>query len=281
MAAQAPGGKQAELSFAMAATDGGGGVETGAQRGAEPAPWLDAAGLCFNPNPTVNVLPLMAGQHCVVIDNVLANPQGLLDWAAAQRYTPPSYPYPGLVCDVPQALSASVADHFALHVRKHLGARRTLDLAVRLSLVTTPPAELAPVQWLCHRDRYEIQRPEILYAASVLYLFHDPALGGTRFYAPRQSIAQTEKLVADSQLLNAHDFTERYGWQPGYMAGSNAYFEMVAQVPAAWNRVIFYDGGLFHSAAVGDPARMSDHPERGRLTLNSFITCRKSAAAAH
>lgn len=262
----------------MTMNEGGRSVETDLQVSREPAPWLDAAGFCFNPNPTVNVLPLMPGQHCVVIDDVLAHPEGLLAWARAQPYTPPRYPYPGLVCDVPSALARSVADHFALHVRKHLGARRTLDLAVRLSMVTTPPAELAPVQWLCHRDRYEIERPEILYAASVLYLFRDPALGGTRFYAPRLSKAKTEKLVADSQFLNAHDFTERYGWQPGYMAGSNAYFEMVAEVPAAWNRVIFYDGGLFHSAAVGDPLQLSADPARGRLTLNTFITCRKVAA---
>jgi hypothetical protein len=244
----------------------------------ESAPWLDAAGRCFNPNPTVNVLPLPGGQHCVVIDDALASPEGLLAWACAQPYRPPLYPYPGVVCDVPGALADRVADHFAQHVRKPLGARRTLDVSVRLSMVATPPAELAPVQWLCHRDRYEVERPEILYAASVLYLFRDPALGGTCFYAPRQSMAATESLVADSQRLNAQDFTARYGVQPGYMAGSNDYFERVAQVPAAWNRLVCYDGSLFHSAAVGDPGRMSADPAAGRLTLNSFITCRRTAA---
>ncbi len=245
--------------------------------GAGSAPWLDAAGCCFNPHPTVNVLPLPGGQHCVVIDDALANPEGLLAWACTQHYAPPSYPYPGLVCDVPGALTERVADHWAQHVRKPLGARRTLDLSVRLSMVTTPPAELAPVQWLCHRDRYEVERPEILYAASVLYLFRDPALGGTRFYVPRQSASKTERLVADSQGLSAQDFTVRYGLQPGYMAGSNDYFDMVAEVPAAWNRLICYDGGLFHSAAVGDPDRLSADPAAGRLTLNSFITCRRTA----
>jgi hypothetical protein len=84
-------------------------------------------------------------------------------------------------------------------------------------------------------------------------------------------------VVADSQALDAQAFSARYGWQPGYMNGSNDHFERVAQVPAAWNRMIFYNGGLFHSADVAEPARMRADALRGRLTLNSFITCRKSA----
>ncbi len=43
--------------------------------------WLDSAGRCFNPNPRVSVLPLTAGQVCVVVDEVLANPDGLVAWA--------------------------------------------------------------------------------------------------------------------------------------------------------------------------------------------------------
>jgi hypothetical protein len=79
-------------------------------------------------------------------------------------------------------------------------------------------------------------------------------------------------------LLDAREFGARYGLQPGYMASSNAYFERVAQVSAAWNRVIFYDGGLFHSADVDQPGLLSRDPARGRLTLNSFFTCKRNAA---
>jgi hypothetical protein len=61
------------------------------------------------------------------------------------------------------------------------------------------------------------------------------------------------------------------------MAGSNAYFERIAQVPATWNRAIFYDGGLFHSADVDQPVLLSSDPLRGRLTLNSFFTCSRKA----
>ena len=238
--------------------------------------WLDGAGRLFNPDPRVSAVPIVPGRDCVVIDDALADPEGLRAWALQQRYLPPAYPYPGHVCDAPREVSARLADFFALHVRRHLGARRTVELTVRLSVIDTPPAQLAPIQWLCHRDRLAHGRNDVLFAACVLYLFRDPALGGTSFYAPRLSPARTEQIVVDSQVLSAHEFGQRYGLKPGYMLGSNEYFEHVAQVPAAWNRVVFYDGGLFHSADV-DPGRLDADPQHGRLTLNSFITCRRNA----
>ena len=244
---------------------------------ASTTPWLDAGGHFFNPAPRLQLLQTGAGGVCVVVDDALANPQGMREWAAARPFLAPAgYPYPGHVCDVPADMQSRLADFFARHVRPHLGVRRTLDLALRLSVVDTPAAQLAPVQWLCHRDRLPDIGSGLLFAASVLYLFDDPALGGTSFYAPRQSAAQTELIVADSQRLAADDFSARYALQPGYMAGSNAYFERTAQVAAAWNRLIFYDGSGFHSADV-DPARLRADPLKGRLTLNSFITCRRLA----
>jgi hypothetical protein len=240
-------------------------------------PWLDAAGRFFNPAARLSVVPTGSGGLCVVVDEALANPQGVRHWAAGQTYLAPvGYPYPGHVADVPGEMNARIADFFSRHVRAHLGVRRALNLSARLSVIDTPPGQLAPVQWLCHRDRLVEQGSDLLFAASVLYLFDDPGLGGTSFYAPRQSIAATEQLVADSQQLQAHDFGERYALQPAYMAGSNAYFERTAQVAAAWNRLIFYDGSAFHSADV-DATRLWSDPLRGRLTLNSFITGRRAS----
>ncbi len=239
-------------------------------------PWLDAQGRFFNPAARVQVVAIGAGRTCVVVDEALANPEGVRLWAATQNFLPPAgYPYPGHVCDVPGEINARIADFFSQHVRSHLGVRRALELSVRLSVIDTPPEQLAPVQWMCHRDRLVEQGSDLLFVATVLYLFHDPGLGGTSFYAPRQSIAQTDQLVTDSQLLAAHDFGARYALLPAYMAGSNAYFERTAQVPAAWNRLIFYDGSEFHSADV-NPARLVPDPLQGRLTLNSFITCRRT-----
>ena len=39
-----------------------------------------------------------------------------------------------------------------------------------------------------------------------------------------------------------------------------------------WNRLIFYDGDVFHSGDIRAPERLSDDPAVGRLTLNGFFT---------
>ena len=239
--------------------------------------WDDVEHRFFNPAPTISSVSLPGGQQVVVVDDMLLDPDGLVAWARGQAFEPPAgYPYPGVVSGGPQGLSERFADHFAQHARTRLQARRTLAHDVRLSMVTTPPAELDPRQWQCHRDRVSTD-PATLYVASVLYLFRDPALGGTSFYVPRQSPAATDRIQYDSQTLAADAFSARYGLEAGYMDGSNAYFECVARVPAAWNRMILYDAGFFHSGDIGRPDLLTQDPATGRLTLNCFFTCRRQA----
>jgi hypothetical protein len=239
--------------------------------------WDDGNGRFFNAAPTISTVPLPDGGKVLVIDDVLLDPVGLVDWAGRQTFGRPRYSfYPGLIAGPPSGLAARFADLFAQRARTQLGARRTLSHEMRLSMVTTPPAQLDPRQWQCHRD--EVSRdPAIMFVASVLYLFHDATLGGTSFYVPRQSPADTDAIVNDSATLDAQQFTARYGLTAGYMDGSNAYFDCVARVPAAWNRMILYDAGFFHSGDIGRPDRLTTDPATGRLTLNGFFTCRRQA----
>lgn len=240
--------------------------------------WLDAAGHCFNPKPLVSVVQIARDQVCVVVDDALTRPVGLIEWAAERSFElPGGHAYPGLVLEAPETLRRRVADQFMYHARSHLGARRTLESFVRLSLATLPPTLLEPAQWQCHRDRLAAEPDRVIYAAMVLYLFRNPALGGTSFYMPRRPGSETDRMIADSQNLGAEEFGARYGLHPGYMVGSNTYFERVAQVPAAWNRMIFYDGGLFHSADIEEPTLLSANPRAGRLTLNGFFACSRNA----
>jgi len=234
---------------------------------------LDDAGRLFNPTPAISTVPLAGGREVVVIDDMLLDPDRLVAWAREQAFQPPDgFPYPGVVTAAPQPLADRFAEHFAQHARTRLHARRTLARDVRLSMVTTPPAQLDPRQWQCHRDRVSTD-PATRYVASVLYLFRDPALGGTSFYVPRQSPGATDRIQYDSQTLSAEAFGARYGLKAGYMDGSNAYFDCVARVPAAWNRMILYDAGFFHSGDIGRPGLLTTDPARGRLTLNCFFSC--------
>jgi hypothetical protein len=233
----------------------------------------------FNANPSISVVPISSQRHCVVIDNVLANPQAMVDWAAGQAFKPPAdNPYPGLVLDPPAAVTQRMSDYFATHARSRLGGRRTEAATLRFSMVTLAAAQLRPIQWQCHRDRLAVNPERVLYAASVLYLFRDPRLGGTNFYEPTGERDVMKRMFADATTLGSEQFGERYGLQPGYMAGSNAYFEHVGHVGAAWNRMIFYDGGQFHSGQINKTEGLSADPRVGRLTLNGFFVCSRTLA---
>ncbi|MHB8912192.1 MAG: DUF6445 family protein [Lysobacter sp.] len=234
----------------------------------------------FNPNPRIQAIPI-AGRHaCYVIDDALGEPERWIEYAAAHAagFTDsPHNAYPGPELRLPDEVSARLDAFFATHVRRLLGARRTLRMYSRLSLATRAPAALDPRQWLCHVDRMDIEPGQCI-AASVLYLFGDAALGGTSFYVPKRPMDEIARLVHDSGTMAPAAFSAAYGLRAGYMSGSNAYFEQVLTVPARWNRLIFYDGGVFHCGQIAAADKLSADPRSGRLTLNGFFICRRNLA---
>ncbi len=233
----------------------------------------------FNPSPTVSVIALGNGQKCFVFDEALRDPQHLIEVAVARRaefQASGHNAFPGPELRMPDNFSAMLDGFFALHVRRALGGRRTLRAYSRLSLVTYAPQQLSPAQSICHRDRMQIE-PGQCVAACVLYLFHDPALGGTAFFRPARSELDTARLVHDSGRLDAPEMLTKYGLTCGYQTASSPWFEKIASVPARFNRLIFYNGMQFHSGDISAPEHLTDDPRSGRLTLNGFFTCRQAA----
>jgi hypothetical protein len=233
----------------------------------------------FNPAPRIELLAIAGHKPCVVVDDVLLDPEAMLAAVVRARdgFAPAQLnAYPGNELPAPDALSAQLDAFFMQHVRQRLGARRTVRMHSRLSIVTLAPQQLQSLQRVCHRDRLAAEQAQSV-AASVLYLFKDPALGGTSFYAPRQDLDETERLIAAWNGMGQGAMTEAIGAEPGYLAGSNRYFELLATVPAKFNRAIFYDGAMFHSSHITRPELLSADPAHGRLTLNGFFVCRKAA----
>ncbi len=73
--------------------------------------WLNGAGQLFDPAPRVSAVPIAPGEFCIVVDEALANPDGLVGWAAMQDFRPPQgFPYPGVIVDAPPAVSAMAGD---------------------------------------------------------------------------------------------------------------------------------------------------------------------------
>jgi Family of unknown function (DUF6445) len=232
----------------------------------------------FNPDAQVATMRFDDRHVCHVIDEALLDPDGLVRFAGERRgdFQPLDQKgYPGICLPAPAHVTRALDLLFTRYLRRRFDARRTLKMHCRLSLVTTPAAELLPYQWLCHRDGVVIGPRESI-QASVLYLFRDESLGGTSFYVPARQPAEIAALFSDSKSLAAQEFVRRHPIEPGYMHGSNAYFTCIGTVPAKWNRLIFYDGSMLHSGHIESPEKLRADPLQGRLTLNGFFTSRRN-----
>jgi Family of unknown function (DUF6445) len=237
--------------------------------------------MLFNPHPRIETVPI-AGRHvCYVIDDALRDPDALVEFAARHldAFEETEFnAYPGPELRMPEAFSAQLDAFFTAHLRKAFGVRRTERMYSRLAITATPPNALRPAQSICHIDRLSVE-PQHRIAASVLYLFRDERLGGTSFYAPKHPPQILMPLIHDSGQLDAAAFKARYGIDTGYMTASNDWFEKIVTVPARYNRIIVYEGTLFHTGEIAHPELLSRDPRSGRLSLNGFFTCRRNIDA--
>jgi hypothetical protein len=234
----------------------------------------------FRSHPRIDTLPIAGHHACHVIDDALVDPGALVEHAvrhAADFVETAHNAYPGPELRMPDAFSAQLDAFFSQHLRQRFDVRRTERMYSRLALTTMPPERLRPLQSLCHVDRLGVA-PGQRIVACVLYLFTDPPLGGTAFYTPKHPPEVIVPLLEDAARLDAAAFERRHGLRPGYMTASNAWFEKRLSVPARFNRLVVYEGTVFHSGEIRHPERLSTDPRRGRLTLNGFFTCRRRLA---
>jgi Family of unknown function (DUF6445) len=233
----------------------------------------------FSAAARIERVELIGGQSALVIDNALADAQAWVRFAAqhqAQFLQGAQYAYPGLELRMPAAVEAAFDDLFRQHLRRHFDAKTVISRMVRMSMSTLQPQQLAPTQWLPHRDDSHLPLSECM-IASVLYLFDQPALGGTAFYKSRLNDADLHQLMADSNQLAPADFSAKHGVHAGYCTASNAQFELLRVIEPQFNRLVVYDGSTFHSAHITAPELLNAEPATGRLTMNGFIRCRRRA----
>ena len=241
---------------------------------------MDWPALRLNPRPRIEPFAVGGRLLAHVVDDALVDPQGWADFAARHAgafVESPGNAFPGRELALPEAQVEPLSAFFSEHSRRAFDARRVERRHARLSIVDRRPEALHPRQWQCHVDRIDIGPGESV-AAALLYLFHDASLGGTSFYRPLRDALATVAMIQDSAALPPDAFSARHGVAPGYMTASNAWFEKVGTVPAAWNRLVLYSGTVFHSGEITRPEALDPHPARGRLTLNAFFSCRRNAA---
>jgi hypothetical protein len=231
----------------------------------------------FSENVKVTAAPLFDNVCAFVIDDALADPNALVQFAktakSAFKYSPADS-FPGIELRMADSFTAKFEDFFRRHLRRYFDARRIAGTNTRLSIHTTPLDELKPMQWLPSRESSAPSREHVVVAAT-LYLFDDAAHGGTDFYFPKKTWQDTSRLYDDSKSLDAPAFAEKYGIKPGYIVDSNDYFQLVRRIPAKQNRLVVYDGAMFCAPSIAEPEKLSTNPSTSRLTMNAMIVCRR------
>jgi hypothetical protein len=238
----------------------------------------DAVDFAVNPGFSASVIHVGADREPVlVIDDLLHDPESILRHAetgAAFRKEEKDF-YPG----VRKALSMAYANEICRRLQAlfvdtfgaHPGAV-VEPLSCLLSLTTTMPEHLRPIQSVPHFDSFNGAR-----IAGVHY-FCGEAFGGTSFYRHRSTgyesldaariAAYAPQLKAEVMGLNARSFT--------YIRGDTALFERTGSVDARFNRAVYYRSNLLHSGDIRTDRPLSAHPRTGRLTANTLAVIQPS-----
>ena len=140
----------------------------------------------------------------LVIDDFWPDPEMLREDAAALRLGEIGPHYPGVRAEVPARLAETMRRKIAPLLATHFGFDPAPGVSeAYYSLVTTPPAALAPIQRLPHFDGVEPRRIALL-----LFLGHG-AQGGTAPDAARRPREQRRLAPARSQSSNRNRLSVR------------------------------------------------------------------------
>lgn len=204
----------------------------------------------------------------VIIDDFSGMAPELLERGRNATYQDAGAMYPGLRswCE-PDYLDGQRPLLFNI-LQTLFGFRQQVQLdASTYSLVTTPPADLHPVQCLPHYDHADGK------LVAIMHYLLGPESGGTAFYRHRRTGFET--ITPDrEEAYNAalEEDVREYGLPPQtYHYGDSDRYALIGEVEARPDRLILYRGRQLHSGVIPQPDRLSTDPRAGRLTINMFL----------
>jgi len=222
---------------------------------------------------TIEVLFIGREKHpVVVLDQVLANPENLLTYAAGGDAfcTTPSDYYPGVRKEIPKQYSdllcQLVLENFAEVFAVSSDSQARVNLSA-LSMATTPEEKLRPIQSLPHFDTSQNSQ------LAVVHYLCSESHGGTSFFRHRKTGFEAiteDRIQRYAPALKDEVINARFLGQE-YVNGDSEWFERTGGVCAKFNRAIFYRGNILHSGDIRPEMGLSSEPEQGRLTANTFI----------
>ena len=152
----------------------------------EHAHFENKLALRINPALEITVVAVTEQQACVVVDDFLLNPDEVVAYASERMadFSMPERAYPGVVLPVANNMMAPLIRFIQTEMSRLFSfCRGGIEFHTQLSIITLQPRDFSWIQRLCHTDP-KLADGRRNYAA-LLYLFHDPALGGPAFSAGR------------------------------------------------------------------------------------------------
>lgn len=209
-------------------------------------------------NPAVGLDMPVPSQGVIVLDNVLINPEVLVDYAATQKFKKVTDTvYPGVRAPTNCGYLKVVKDFSPLIKATYkFSCSKVTNAISDFYMITTPLQELSLVQKLPHFDS-----PDSKYIALVHYLCDQ---GGTAFYRHRRSgiedISLSKNIYArylKEELEDSDDI--------------NRLFECTLKINAKFNRLAIFKSTMLHNAWLPTNFKSSNDPKQGRLTINTFF----------
>jgi Family of unknown function (DUF6445) len=205
----------------------------------------------------------------VVIDNVVADPEDLVNVAATKQFGEVASYYPGVRAKVALSYQQFILEQlrsvFAEEFAFASGAVRFT--ACHYSLVTTPPDKLTYLQRVPHID--SVASKEL---AFIHYLFK-AELGGTAFYRHRKTGFEYVDEGRKAEYLRCLEDEKVGPHSPPaeYINGDTALYERLDHHPGVFNRLLMYRRNSLHSGALSRNFAADANPLTGRLSINGFL----------
>ena len=201
-----------------------------------------------------------------VIDNFLANPEVLLEYAEEKAYFgnvgDDGTAYPGIRDRLPSSYDEAMSTTIELVY----GFDNPVVHRCMISLTTLQPIQLSAAQKMPHVDAFSDDQ----YAA-VHYLCGEPH-GGTAIYryCPRNivKIRHDDRGVMDEMIENVRSHPAEHS---GYLNGDTTLFKQELVIKAKLNRLVLYPSNLLHCAMLSSPNSLDSDTSRGRLSVASFF----------
>jgi hypothetical protein len=224
------------------------------------------------PHPDIRVQRLNIGRELaplLVIDNLVADPDALIEVAAGKFFGDVTSYYPGVRSKAPLTYQQFILGQMRGLFGEYFSLQpSTIRFTMcHFSVVTTPANRLSHLQCIPHID--SVFGNEL---AFVHYLFRRD-LGGTAFYRHRSTgfevINQSRQVEYFARVEEEKNGPNKP--EVGYINGSTALYEQVGKQEGLFNRLVIYRRNSLHSGSIREDFVPDPNPRTGRFSINGFL----------